>query len=777
MCNSPAEEIVRVEEMFDHLPVGVVQVDAQGRLIRLNRQFCQMLGCSASDIAGRTWPELARPCGLDGEALDRLLSGEECTFSGDRRLVRPDGTVIWVLLTASTMPQADGCNHVLVVMHDISDRNLSQDTLREGGARLKLAMQSGSMAVWEYELSGNTLRASENLPMLFGLSACGPYPAMDKLLACMDPQDQRRLVDGGMRAIRRRTALRAEYHVHWPDGQTRWLSARGEPVVNAAGEVVALTGAISDITDRVQAERALRESEARFRSLADNARAGVFMLQQWRIVYANRYFQDMVGYSMVELITMDALDLVHPDFRPVVAQRGRDRLDGLSAPGNYECILLTRDGRHRWVDVSPGRFEFNGQPTIIAIAVDITDRKLADQKLRDLNETLEHRVAQRTAEAQHRLTQLRSMSSQLAQAENHERKRLARILHDHLQQLLFGAKLKVPILRKALPASEVGILQQLEDLLQQSITVARNLAVELSPPVLHEGGLAAALKWLAQWMQEKQQLTVHIQADAAAEPQSEQTKVMLFQAVRELLFNVVKHAKVNQAQVRMTLADHDYTRIIVRDRGNGFDSGHLHVHETDGSFGLLNVRERLEVMGGTMEIRSRREHGTTISLTAPITQKASRQATAYRSAPPGRYVSDQAPPFNERGTDRIRVLLADDHKIFREALASLLGSQADLEIAGEACDGVEAIELAQRLGPDVILMDVSMPRMNGIEATKRIVQACPQVQIIALSMHDSPDMSRSICEAGAAVYITKDGPSETLLSAIRQCAEARNAKE
>ena len=777
MCNSPAEEIVRVEEMLDHLPVGVAQVDAQGRLVRANRQFSQMLGCSATDIVGRSWPDLSQTWGLDGEVLGRLLSGEGSTFSADRRLVRPDGTVIWVLLIASTTPQADGSNHVLAVMHDISDRNLSQDAMREGEARLNLAMQSGNMAVWEYELSGNTLRTSENLPTLFGIPACGPYPAMDKLLACMDPHDQRRLIDGGMRAIRRRTALRAEYHVHWPDGQTRWLSARGEPVVNAAGEVVALTGAIVDITDRVQAERALLESEARFRSLADNARAGIFMIQHGRIAYANRYFQDMVGYSMSELITMDALELVHPDFRPVVDKRGRDRLNGLPVPSSYECILLTRDGRHRWVDVSPGRFEFNGQPTIIAIAADITDRKLADQQLRDLNENLEQRVAQRTAEAQHRLTQLRSMSTQLAQAENHERKRLARILHDHLQQLLFGAKLKVPILRKAVTGGDAAILQQLEDLLQQSISVARNLAVELSPPVLHEGGLAAALKWLAQWMQEKQQLTVQVQAEAAAEPQSEQTKVMLFQAVRELLFNVVKHAKVKHAQVRMTLADRDYTRVIVRDRGNGFDSGHLHVHETDGSFGLLNVRERLEIMGGSMEIRSRRGHGTTISLTAPITHKTPRQAATYQAASQGRFVSDQAPALNEGGTERIRVLLADDHKIFREAMASLLSSQADLEIAGEACDGMETIELAKRLGPDVILMDVSMPRMNGIEATKRIVQDCPQVQIIALSMHDSPEMSRSICEAGAAVYVTKDGPSEALLSAIRQCAEARNAKE
>ncbi len=116
---------------------------------------------------------------------------------------------------------------------------------------------------------------------------------------------------------------------------------------------------------------------------------------------------------------------------------------------------------------------------------------------------------------------------------------------------------------------------------------------------------------------------------------------------------------------------------------------------------------------------------------------------------------------------KIRVLLADDHTIMREGLASLLREEPDIEVVGEATDGLVSLELARRHRPDVVVMDISMPRMNGVEATRIIMQELPQTRVVALSMHAHDDMAATMRTAGARAYVTKGGPLEALMSAIR----------
>jgi DNA-binding NarL/FixJ family response regulator len=122
---------------------------------------------------------------------------------------------------------------------------------------------------------------------------------------------------------------------------------------------------------------------------------------------------------------------------------------------------------------------------------------------------------------------------------------------------------------------------------------------------------------------------------------------------------------------------------------------------------------------------------------------------------------------------KIRVLLADDHTMMREGLALLLRQEPDIEMVGEAFDGEGAVELAGRLRPDVVVMDVTMPRLNGIEATRRIVAELAGVSVIALSMHEEADMAAAMRAAGASDYVTKDSPPDVLVAAIRACAAGR----
>ncbi len=125
----------------------------------------------------------------------------------------------------------------------------------------------------------------------------------------------------------------------------------------------------------------------------------------------------------------------------------------------------------------------------------------------------------------------------------------------------------------------------------------------------------------------------------------------------------------------------------------------------------------------------------------------------------------------------IRVLLADDHRIIRASLAGLLRNQPGIEVAGQAGDGQEVIEKAISLRPDVVVMDVTMPVVDGVEATRRLMQEIPDLCVIALSMHEKEDMQQAMREAGAIRYLTKDGPPDMLIAAIRSCYANRKRKQ
>lgn len=117
--------------------------------------------------------------------------------------------------------------------------------------------------------------------------------------------------------------------------------------------------------------------------------------------------------------------------------------------------------------------------------------------------------------------------------------------------------------------------------------------------------------------------------------------------------------------------------------------------------------------------------------------------------------------------DRIRVLIADDHVIVREGLRALLEAQPDIEVMGEARDGEESLSKTAEGKPDIVLMDITMPRMNGLEATRLIKERHPAVKVLVLTMHESDEYFFKMLDAGASGYFVKGGSSSELISAIR----------
>lgn len=407
---------------------------------------------------------------------------------------------------------------------------------------------------------------------------------------------------------------------------------------------------------------------------------------------------------------------------------------------------------------------------------EVADRELAEHRLLESNATLEERVVERTAVAESRAAQLRELACKLTQTEHRERRRLAQVLHDHLQQLLVAARLKVGLLSRRVADRDLGDrLCRVDQLLAQAIDASRGLTLQLSPPILHDAGLIAALHWLARQMEEKHGLAVEIVADETAEPETADLRFLLFEAVRELLFNVVKHAGTESATVAVERTAQDEIQVTVQDEGQGFDAAALGSSgRGSGGFGLFSVRERIEWIGGRARVESAPGQGTRVTLVAPLatTPSDAPGPTTPSSANASPGTPSAAKRSDLQGQRRIRVLVADDHEIFREGLSRLLAELPDLEVAGEASDGLKAVEMALEQCPDVVLMDAVMPGLGGAEACRRITAALPQVRVIGLSMHDDPSVAAAMRDAGAVAFLCKDGSTDALLATIRGEAQA-----
>jgi signal transduction histidine kinase len=379
--------------------------------------------------------------------------------------------------------------------------------------------------------------------------------------------------------------------------------------------------------------------------------------------------------------------------------------------------------------------------------------------------TMEDRLRSVNASLEQRARQLRRLASELAQAEDRERSRLAQTLHDNLQQVLVAARYRVNGICGAndadscLPNSAAAEMKKVDELLGVAIDMSRSLAVELSPPVLRDGGLGAGLRWLARWMTESHGLAVELSLADGAEPKDEDICRVLFQSVRELVLNVAKHAGVKSVAVILRSRDDGWHEVIVRDEGAGFDAANA----AGSGLGLFRIRERIGLLGGRVEVDSAPGRGTRIVLLAPGGMPAF--AAPAKSDSMGEEGGDGKPGGGSE--KKMRVLVVDDHAVLRRGLIELLQKESFIDVVGQAGDGLQAIDEARRLRPDAIVMDISMPRMNGIEATRIICAEMPSVRVVGLSMHDRSDMARAMRDVGAVAYVAKDSPVEEIIAGIR----------
>jgi signal transduction histidine kinase len=217
---------------------------------------------------------------------------------------------------------------------------------------------------------------------------------------------------------------------------------------------------------------------------------------------------------------------------------------------------------------------------------------------------------------------LRSLASQLTLAEEQERRRLAVQLHDQIGQNLALSNIKLQELRSSLEKNGadglMGEVDNLSGLLTRTIEETQSLTSRISPPILYDLGLEAALEWLTERFSQQHGLMAYFESDRQIKPVDDNLKVLIFQAVQELLVNIVKHAQAHSLKVSMWRQG-DNLNVGVEDDGVGYDPAILpYRNGKGGGFGLFSIRERLRPLGGRMEVRSEPQGGTEFVLSVPL---------------------------------------------------------------------------------------------------------------------------------------------------------------
>ena len=496
-------------------------------------------------------------------------------FDREFRIVHPVKGERWILSRGRRgISTADGHLHMMGALIDITERKQTEEALRRSEERLQHALTVGSMGIWERDLRTGEEQWDRRTYQIFGIEAETSVD-LATFFSRIHPEDRPAVKEAVLLTERTGAAYQCDYRVLKPDGNMSWIHANGGLRHDRDGAPTHIAGINFDITERKQAEEALRESEARLRAILDHNPAPVFIKDTaGRYVHVNSRFEELFGLHGANSVGKTDAELFAGEQAEAFQRNDRKVLD-LGHAIQFEEVVQYRDGQHTSiVNKFPLRDVQGKIYALCGIATDITERKAAEEALRDLNEQLDQRVALRTRELAESQARLRSLVAELTRAEERERRRLAVELHDYLAQSLTVTRMNLSRADKFIARPDgqndlKKILSEVQSELINSIDYTRSLIAELSPRVLYDLGLPAALGWLAEQMG-RHGLRVEVIGESNGLSMAEDDAVFLFQCARELLWNVVKHGDTDRAKIAYGM-DGDRISLVVADEGKGFE--------------------------------------------------------------------------------------------------------------------------------------------------------------------------------------------------------------
>ena len=703
----------RYRDLVEHSEDILGTHELDGRILSINPAPCRRLGYTVEEVLQMRMQDLIAPRFRDlyPPFVQRVLeNGQDTgymivvTRTGEERVWEYNST-----LRAGDIPTPV----IRGMAHDVTEQYRAEEALRLSEEKFATAFRASPHAMTITSLrDGRFIDINASFERQSGYSRdevlgktvveVGIWADSADFASIMADTLKRAKVAG--RQVRLRTKSgRTVYALY----SVEVIDIDGEPCALAAGE---------DITDRLQIERALRESEAKFRLVADTVSAAIWLMQDDRFVYFNKEFEKIAGYSREEIISMSPWELVHPDFREEAYSRTRARLRGEPISSRYQFAILSKSGEKRWLDFSAALTEFNGKPAILASAFDITAAKRAEQDLKehamymdalisntplgivikdehqrvrfcnaafeqmfqykqgeiqgqslddiiaphDLDEAIllssavqdggvVHTTARRRrkdgtlldvelygvkvisddsfigafaiyqdiTERKRSEEKLIALRNRLTRAQEEERARIARDLHDDAGQRLALLSIDLEQLKQASADLKSSLTHQLESLVRAASEITsdiHNVSRRLHPSQVELLGLRAALTNFCRDFAARNEMEIEFQDSGTQQKPSQDAALCLFRVAQEAVRNVQKHSGTRRALVQLDEISGSL-RLRVSDQGTGFAADSTEYSE---GLGLLSMQERLHSLGGELFIHSRPGGGTCIEACIPL---------------------------------------------------------------------------------------------------------------------------------------------------------------
>ena len=470
------------------------------------------------------------------------------------------------------------------------------------------------------------------------------------------------------------------------------------------------------------------------------------------LLYANSAFVEILGLPPFEDIGGSNLKkfVAAASWQPLevaLAQAPRGRTVG-------ELKIETPAGTPRIVRLTFSAIRQAAFPSIAIIAVEATE------------------LVEKTKALQNSESALHLLSARLLQLQDEERRRIARDLHDVTGQELAVAAMSLDHLIRTLDRpgldkhKAITAITESAGLVHKVEQEIRTLSYVLHPPLLDEMGLGSAVNWYIDGLVKRSGMQIETHIPSEVKRLSVDKEIALFRVIQESLTNVLRHSGTTKACVRIS-ADAHRIHVAVEDEGKGLDTQKLSSATAKLGVGIQGMRGRLHQLGGKLEVRSN-GHGTQVLATVPL-HEATASDAAHPVEPEVAAKPDGEPATAFQGTaSRKRILIVDDHEVARQGIRALLRDQSDLEICGEAQDGLEAVTKTKDLAPDLVILDLSMPRAGGLSAAHKIRTSGLSTKILIFTTHHYPGLDRMLRSAGCDGYVHKANASQDLIRGVRE---------
>jgi PAS domain S-box-containing protein len=758
----------RIRTILDTVADGIISIDASGIIESFNPAATEIFGYQPAEASGQSItlliPETNQK--LHNHFFQAHSQSDE-PFTGLTREVtgqHKDGRLlpVEIIINGHTI---GGQHYYTLAMRDITARKAAEEELR----KLSRAVSQSQAAViitntdWiiEYanlaitKTTGYTPEAivGQNIWQLFS----GIYP------------------DTFYRELRERIATgqdwQGEFCEHNKDGQLYWVYSSISPIRNEAGEITHFIALNEDITLRKQIEEALKDSEARFRALIEEAPVAIAIIRGGIIHYANPAFLKIFGYAATDdIMGMPLIDAVAPACKKEIAERIHRHEQGLPIPNDYESMGLRKDHSEFPFTASITRMELADGPAFVGFYTDITERKLAEAALREAKEVAE--MASRTKGAF-----LASMSHEIRTPMNailgfSQLMGQDPTLSTHHQQQL-----------EIINRNGEHLLALINDILEMSKIEAGRTTVNPEPFDLYS--LIKDLETMFRLRTNTKGLlfAVEIPPDLPRYIKTDPQK--LRQILINLLGNAVKFTDEGAIYWRLRAEPYatDCLGLVaeIEDTGPGISeqdlaklfqpfeqADHIYTKKKEGTgLGLSISREFARMMGGDIEARSKTGKGSMFRM------KIIFEEVDPSSVPPAR-VSLKVIGL-EPGQNNLRLLVVDDKADNRELLSRIV-AKVGFQVQ-EASDGAEAMDLFKKFKPHLVLMDMLMPGVDGFQATRLIRKAeknrREKTPIIAVTASPFEDVKQRILDSGVTAYIRKPFTEEEVFNIIQSLLDIR----